>query len=234
MKHKCAVRPPGVCACVRLGYRLVASSALVVAAVTACATSGGGSAPSSQAGDTTRVRTRADSIALQRAAGSGSLRQDAIALQFQLRGVFARMFPLDESVISLLAPDSYRAMRDVQLAQKARIDRARAAYGYDRFSVWYVSFHAIEPDARFNPSEVVVRVGGRDFRPVEIIPLSSGFAQHRIMQGQSQTALYLFDPQLDISQPVEVTMEDVRNSEWAAILRVLERERIRLRGRDTT
>jgi hypothetical protein len=147
-----------------------------------------------------------------------------------------RMFPMDESVIGLLAPDSYRSLREQLAAQSARMDRARIASGQDRFSTWYVSFRALEPDVRFSPSEVVIRASGIDFRPLEIIPLSAGFGEQRIQQGQSQTAFYLFDPALDTTQPLEASVEDVRSDGWSAVLRVLEQERARVRAsrRDTS
>jgi hypothetical protein len=179
----------------------------------------------------TAVDSQQSRVAAQTArSATGSLRQDAISLRFTFRGVLARIFPMDESVISLLAPDSHRALRDLLNSQNVRIERARTYTGKERFSIWYVSYYALEPDSRFSPSELVIRAAGRDFRPLDIIALSTGFSQQRIQQGQSQTALYLFDPAVDVGQPLEATMEDVRNTEWAVILRELERERSRLRS----
>jgi hypothetical protein len=120
--------------------------------------------------------------------------------------------------------------------REERIARAAQTHGVSQFSVWYVTFRGLEPEARFSPGELVISASGRDFRPLEIIPLSSGFGQQRIQQGQSQTALYLFDASLDVQQPLEASMGEVRSTEWSAILRVIERERARLRARriDTT
>ncbi len=189
--------------------------------IAACATGTGTVPATTAARDSTRTQASL--------AGKGSLRQDAISLRLQFRGVSVRMFPLDESVIELLAPDSYKSMRDVLAAHRDRIERLRMSTGSERFSIWYVSFSALEPDVRFSPSEVVITSSGRDFR-AEIIPLTPGFGEQRIQQGQSQTALFLFDASVDVNQPLEVSMEGVRNAEWASILRVLERERSRLRS----
>jgi hypothetical protein len=166
----------------------------------------------------------------------GTLRQEEISLRFQLRGIQARLFPLDDRVISLLAPDSYRAFRDLLASQRDRLSRVRMASGSDSLSVWYMLYRSMEPDARFSPGEVVIRAAGRDFRPLDILPLSAGFEQHRIAQGQTQSALYLFDAALDVNQPLEVSVEDARSGDWEAILRILERERARTRParRDTT
>jgi hypothetical protein len=162
--------------------------------------------------------------------GAGSLRQEDISLRLQFRGVMMRLFPLDTQVISLLSPDSYRSMRELLAAHGQRIARAAASAGQEKPSVWYALFYALEPDARFSPSDVVITSSARDYRPLDIVPLSSGFGQQRIAQGTSQTALYIFDATLDVSQELEVRMEGASNAEWAAVLRVLERERARIRA----
>jgi hypothetical protein len=166
----------------------------------------------------------------------GSLRQDEISLRLQLRGVLVRLLPLHQSVLEVLAPDSFRAMSEQLRFRRDRIDRAAQTHGVAGFSIWYVTFQGLEPDARFSPGELVISAAGRDFRPIEIIPLSSGFGQQRIQQGQSQTAMYLFDPALDVQQPLEASIGDARTDEWSAIIRAIEREHLRLRSRriDTT
>jgi hypothetical protein len=195
-----------------------------------CATSPRAVPPSQPEDDASRIQAAS---ATQQPRGAGSLRQEAISLRLQFRGVTSRLLPLDESIIGLLAPDSYRSMRELLASRQDRIATARRTHGYDRFSIWLVTFQALEPDVRFSPADLVISVAGRDFRPIEIIPVSSGFGQQRIAQGQSQTALYLFDPALDVQQPFEAKMENARTLEWESILKVLERERTRIRARDT-
>jgi hypothetical protein len=97
--------------------------------------------------------------------------------------------------------------------------------------VLYVSFFGLEADARFSPEEVVIRSSGRDYRPGEIIPLSSGFGEQRLRQRETQTALYLFDEQVNIAQPLVVTVEGVENNTWGGTLRTIERERSLVRSR---
>ena len=46
-------------------------------------------------------------------AGFGKLRQESIAIELRPSDVIVRMTPLDESVIRTLAPDSYRALREL-------------------------------------------------------------------------------------------------------------------------
>ena len=164
-------------------------------------------------------------------AGYGSLRQDDIAIRVQLPAYMIKAIPLDESVIRVLSPDSYRALRDLLQSERTRIDAWAARSGGRQPVVLYVSFFGLAPDARFSPEEVVIRSSGRDYRPGEIIPLSSGFGEQRLRQRETQTALYLFDEQVNIAQPLTVTVEGVENSSWGGILRTIERERSLVRSR---
>jgi len=53
--------------------------------------------------------------------GYGTLRQDDIAIRLELQGLIVRAIPLDENLIRLLTPDSYRALRDLQESNKQSI-----------------------------------------------------------------------------------------------------------------
>ena len=164
-------------------------------------------------------------------AGYGSLRQDDVAIRVQLPGYLVKAIPMDESVIRVLSPDSYRALRDLLQSQRSRIDALAARTGSRQPVVFYVSFYGLESDARFSPEEVVIRSSGRDFRPMEIIPLSSGFGEQRLRQRETQTALYIFDEAVNIGQPITVTVEGVQNTSWENTLRTIERERSLVRSR---
>lgn len=164
-------------------------------------------------------------------AGFGSLRQDDIAIRVQLPAYMVKAIPLDESVIRVLSPDSYRALRDLLQSERTRIDAWAARSGGRPPVVFYVSFYGLEPEARFSPEEVVIRSSGRDYRPGEIIPLSSGFGEQRLRQRETQTALYLFDESVNIAQPLSVTVEGVEANTWGGTLRTIERERSLVRSR---
>ena len=53
--------------------------------------------------------------------GFGTLRQDDIAIRMELPGLIVRAIPLDENLIRLLTPDSYRALRELQESNKQAI-----------------------------------------------------------------------------------------------------------------
>ncbi|MDQ3696531.1 MAG: hypothetical protein M3373_00690 [Gemmatimonadota bacterium] len=164
--------------------------------------------------------------------GHGTLRQDEIAIKIGVRNaVQARVLPLDESVIRLLAPDSYRALRDLQAGRREEIAAIARRYNLRQPALFYVSFYGLEPEARFSPRELVVTSSGRDVRPVEIIPLTMGFGEQRIRQRETQSAIYVFEDGIDVLQPMTVTLEGTANRSWEATLRVLERERALVRSR---
>ncbi|MDB4883351.1 MAG: hypothetical protein JWL95_2117 [Gemmatimonadetes bacterium] len=166
-------------------------------------------------------------------AGFGTLRQDDIAIKLQLSDVLVKLIPLEESVIRTLSPDSYRALRELVESRRPAITRLAAQHGLLRGSVWYVSFYGLAPEAHFSPLELTVSSTGRDFRPVEIIPLTSGFGSQRLQPRETQSALYLFEDALDVNQPLTVSFGGQQSSSWAATLRTIERERALIRSRVT-
>jgi hypothetical protein len=163
--------------------------------------------------------------------GFGTLRQDDIAIRMELQGLIVRAIPLDENLIRLLTPDSYRALRDLQESNKKAIAAVTRRTGGRSPDLWYVSFYGVEPDVHFSPMELVITSSGRDFRPLEVLPLSSGFGEQRLTQRETQSAIYLFDDAIDLDQPLSVTFQNVRNGDWEQILTRVERERALVRAR---
>lgn len=163
--------------------------------------------------------------------GFGTLRQDDIAIRLELQGLIVRAIPLDENLIRLLTPDSYRALRDLQESNKQAIAAVTRRTGGRAPDLWYVSFYGVEPDVHFSPMELVITSSGRDFRALEVLPLSSGFGEQRLRQRETQSAMYLFDEAIDLDQPLTVTFQNVRDESWEQILTRVERERALVRAR---
>lgn len=205
---------------------------LLLAGMTACATLGGGHEPLEpvhEPGVVLHDESASDMIP----AGYGSMRQEDVAVRVLLPGVQVRLIPLDESVIRVLSPDSYRALRDLLEGSREEITRVASRYGVRAPSLWYASFFGLQPESRFSPMEVVIGSTGRDYRPLDLVPLSSGFWQQRIRQREVQTAIYVFEEGINVNQPLVITVESVRNTSWSAILRAVERERALVRSRAT-
>lgn len=164
--------------------------------------------------------------------GFGTLRQDDVAIRLQLPGYQVKAIPLDETVIRLLSPDSYRALRDLQESRRADLAAVARRFGLQQYRLWYVSYYGLAPDARFSPNEVALTNNGRDFRPLDVLPVTAGFGENRLQQRQTQSALYLFDGSLDVSQPVTLRVESATDADtWTTALRRIERERALVRSR---
>jgi len=168
-------------------------------------------------------------------AGFGTLRQDDVALKLDILSLQVRALPLEESILRTLAPDSYRALRDLRDSQQDQLGAIARRTGTTQFSLWYVSFFSVEPgETRFSPMDLVITNVGRDFRPLGVLPVTPGFGQQRVRQRETHSAVYVFDGQLNANQPLVVTYETARNSDWAATLQRIERERLLIRSRART
>ena len=213
--------------------RLAVLTAL--AALTGCATQPPGPAttPSPVAGESRArpVTTRLDSAPPLIPPNYGTLKQDDIAIHMQVGDVQVRAIPLDESVIRVLAPDSYRSLRGLRESKREAVDRLAARYMLRERNVWLVSFYGLAPDARFSPTELTLSVSGRDYRPLEVLPLSSGFGEQRLDVRETQSALYLFGDGVQLSQPIVVRMQGNEDASWGTILQRIEQERALIRGR---
>ena len=203
-----------------------------IAITSACATASTGTSASAQSGALAPISD--DTVGRANVpVGFGTLRQDDIAIRIELQGLIVRAIPLDESLIRLLTPDSYRALRDLQESNKQSIAAVTRRTGGRAPDLWYVSFYGVQPDVHFSPMELVITSSGRDFRALEILPLSAGFGEQRLSQRETQSAIYLFDEAIDLDQPLTVTFQNIRNEDWEQILTRIERERALVRARAT-
>ena len=168
-------------------------------------------------------------------AGVGTLKQDDIAVIVETEGVRVTAIPLDEAVIRTLAPDSYRTLRATLESKRQTILQRTAMRGIREPRVWYVRFYGREPDARFVPTDLTVTSGGREYRPIDVVPITPGFGEQRLQPRDTQTGLLVFEEGLDASQPLVVAMGSARNTDWdwsgpSSILRRLDTERARIRA----
>jgi hypothetical protein len=165
-------------------------------------------------------------------AGFGTLRQDDIAIKVQYNALQVRVLSLDETVIRTLSPDSYRALRELRESKRAAVSAVLRRTGAPGASLWYVQFFNQEQgEARFSPMELVITSAGRDFRAVDMFPLTPGFGEQRLQQREVQAALYVFDPAVDVNQPLTVAFETQSSTVWETLLKKVENERALIRSR---
>ena len=145
----------------------------------------------------------------------------------QTLGLTVSAIPLEESVIRTLAPDSYRTLHAIRESKKAALEALRARNGLASVQAWYVWFFNVQQgDARFDAFDFLVHSVGQDFRPLDALPLTPGFSDGRVAQRGTQAAVYAFDPQIDLNQPLTVTALGQQSTVWGdTMLPLIERER---------
>jgi len=201
-------------------------------AVAAC----GGPAPTTSSRPQTAVaveRPAIDSSGAVIPAGFGTLKQSDLEIVLEPEGVHVAAIPLDESVIRTLAPDSYRRLKASLDSKRAAVVQRASMRGVREPRVWYVRFYGRTPDAHFVATDLTVTSGGRDYRPFDVVPISSGFGEQRLQPRDTQTGLLLFEEGVDASQPMVVAMGSERNVDWDTngILKKLDTERAAIRAR---
>ncbi len=165
-------------------------------------------------------------------AGYGTLHQEDIAVRLQVLGLQVRAIPLDETVIRLLSPDSYRTLQELATSQQETLEGISQRTSLRHLSLWYVTFTGLEQgETPFSPQEFQVTSVGRNFHPIDVIPITTGFGQQRLRQRETQSAMYVFDPQVDVNQPLTVQFQTARSTDWSLILSRIERERALVRSR---
>jgi hypothetical protein len=217
----------------RIGSRTL-SAALVAALVAPAACTPvvveGGSAVAARPANTASGTDRDTSALIP--TGFGTLRQDDLAIRITLQGLTVRAIPLDENFIRTLSPDSYRALRDIGESKREDVDAILRRTGLPAVSVWYVSFFNLQQgEARFTAQDVVLTNMGRDFRPVDIVPLTPGFGNQRLRQREQAHALYVFDGAINANQNIALTLESQSGGDWRSVIQRVERERALIRSR---
>ena len=195
------------------------------AALAACAAAAPGFAQAAKPpADTTKRIVDREGIP---PAGFGTLRQDQIAIRIQTNGLTISAIPLEESIIRTLAPDSYRTLHNIRESKKAALEALRARSGMANVEPWYVWFTNVQQgDARFDAFDFIIRSVGQDFRPLDALALTPGFGDGRVAQRATQAAVYAFDPQRDLNQPLTVTALGQQTTVWGdTMLPLIERER---------
>jgi len=205
--------------------------AIVAASIVIAGAACGGTTPAPQTAQPAERPAAAPRDTAQIPVGLGTLRQEDIAIILQPEGVHAEAFPLDESVLRTLAPDSYRTLRARLDVSRSQIAQRATMRGIRNPQVWFLRFYGLAPDARFVPTDITVSSAGREFRPFDVIPISAGFGTQRLQPRETQTGLLLFEEGLDLGQPFVVTMGSERNTDWDGILRRIDAERAAIRGR---
>lgn len=166
--------------------------------------------------------------------GFGSLREEDVTISISLTGgLQVGAVPLDECVIRMLSPDTYRALLARKVGRRPAIDSVIRNYRLRSVSLWSVLYYGLERgEVRFSPNEFIIRNVGRDFRPLAVLPLSTGFGEYRVTQREQQRAILVFDGQIDLNQPLTALIQGTASTtDWQTVIRRVEQERAFVRSR---
>jgi hypothetical protein len=164
-------------------------------------------------------------------AGFGTLRQDEIAVLFEVGSIQVRLLPLDPRVVRLLASDTDRSLTELVLTRAEEIERAARQHGLRRFHLFLVTFFGLQPRAQFDPEGITLTSENRLFRPAAIVPLSAQWSQLELNQRETASAIYLFEDGITLLEPIAVSYGGLSTDQWGQSLRLIEAERARVFAR---
>lgn len=163
--------------------------------------------------------------------GYGSLRRDDITIRFVSPTLEVQVLPLDEQVIRLLAPDTYRSLTQLVRSKAADLADAAARGAAQNPTLVMVTFLGIVPQARFQPEELTITSRGRLFRPIGVVPLSPTWSSFQLDARQQAAAIYLFEAGISVREEMTVSYEGQSSDAWTRSLRLLDQERARVKAR---
>jgi len=158
-------------------------------------------------------------------AGFGTLGQDDIGVRLRTPEFVISIIPLDEGVIRLLAPDTYRSMNRLLESKAEDLADAARRNGISTPSVFLVSFFGTQTRTRFEAEALTITGQSRLFRPRAFLPMSPSFGDRQVNQRETATAIFIYEDGLRLFDPFTIGYDGVSTNEWARVLRTLDRER---------
>jgi hypothetical protein len=163
--------------------------------------------------------------------GFGSLRRDDIVLRFATDQLQLQILPLDERVIRLLAPDTYRSLEQLIQSRQADITAAARRAGVSNPALVMVTFYGQASGARFTPDDVQLQSRGRQYQPMAVVPLSPTWNTLQLDQRQQAVAIYLYDEGISWFEDLNASYQAAPPASWSHSLQLLQRERARVLAR---
>jgi hypothetical protein len=159
--------------------------------------------------------------------GYGTLRQDDFTVSLRSGALLVKVTPLRQGVIALGAPDTYDRLRSVRERARAEVERRTAGDA----ELFLVSFFSYEPNQEFRPTDLTLSYQGRVLRPAAVVAITPGWGAERLQQQETQMAVYGFEGQLDLRQPLRVRYGMEESDGWSRVVPRLDVERSRVQAR---
>ena len=159
--------------------------------------------------------------------GYGTLTQADFTLELRSGALQIQVTPLAESVIRLAAPDTYERLAGLSASAGAALQ----SWAREGSPLFLVSMFSRAPTITYEPENLHIVNGGLRYRPTAIEAITPGWGGQRLRQEETQIAVYVFEPGIELEIGLLVEYEGVTNSGWDNILNRLESERARARAR---
>jgi hypothetical protein len=160
--------------------------------------------------------------------GYGTLVQDQISLRLQSGDLLIKITPLEEGIIRLTAPDTYKRLRALAEVHGPRAARTTSA---SHSSLFLVSLFSYEPDVTYEPEDLLLVNRGLRLRPQGIAPITPWGTQ-RLGQQETRMAIYAFEGDIEWEADLIAEYQQLRNELWQdRVLPLLEAERAKVRAR---
>ena len=159
--------------------------------------------------------------------GYGTLTQAEFTLVLESGDLQIQITPLAESVIRLAAPDTYQRLASLAASAGSSL----GSRAQEESPLFLVSMFSRAPTITYEPENLHIVNSGLRYRPIAIQAITPGWGGQRLRQEETQIAVYAFDVGIDLEIALMVEYEGASDTSWDSILRELELERARVRGR---
>jgi len=163
--------------------------------------------------------------------GFGSLRQDQIGVTLGTPTLRIRVIPLDERVIRLLSPDAYQSLLALRNSRADDIREAVRNAGRDSAALFMVTFFGMQPQARFNPDDLLIASQNATYRPIGHVAVTPRFNENLLDPREQAAAIYLYEPSVEILRPFTVLYGAAQSDAWSQALNLINAERTRVLAR---
>ncbi len=155
----------------------------------------------------------------------GSLRQRQISVRLTSGALQIEVTPLAGWVLEAVAPDTRDRLHRIAEAHGPRL--ARRA-GVAEPVLFLVSLSSRQPGTEFEPEDLHMVSRGLRARPLAIRAITPGWGSRRLSQQATETALYAYGDDVDLTRELTVVYGGVEDSSWSARVSAIEAERARI------
>ena len=155
--------------------------------------------------------------------GNGSLLQAEVSMSLVSSDLEIMVTPLEENVIRVTAPDTENRLREIASAYRTALPQGERLF--------LVSFYTNQADVAFVPEEIQIIAQELRVLPTGIAPVTPGWGQRRVLQRQTELAVYSFPSDMNLESELVLVYGFDRTNSWSNVITRIQSERARARAR---